>query len=94
MENPYIILGVDENSSFEEIKRAYMNRVRVVHPDRFEQGSAGWHSANEMLKELNIAYSMLKQLQRRGIEQNQPAEPATTSSEPDDNGEFFDIFFQ
>ncbi|MDR3321156.1 MAG: DnaJ domain-containing protein [Synergistaceae bacterium] len=60
MKDANVILGVSYNASLEEIKHAYTMRVRVVHPDRFEQDSSDWRVANEMLRELNEAYEWLR----------------------------------
>jgi curved DNA-binding protein CbpA len=60
MKDANVILGVSHNASLEEIKHAYTMRVRIVHPDRFEQGSSDWQVANEMLRELNEAYEWLR----------------------------------
>jgi len=63
----YDLLGVPSAASFEEIRKAYLNRVRVVHPDRFNraQQTAEWHEANSMLRELNEAYRILSDPERR-----------------------------
>ena len=60
-----------------------MGRVRVIHPDRIDRQRQpqDWKKANEMLVELNEAYSNLQKLQgRRGhdkaphVSQSQPTE--------------------
>lgn len=58
----YDILGVSRSSTPEEIKKAFILRSKMMHPDRFSQNSqkAEWELANEMFKELNHAYSILK----------------------------------
>jgi len=60
--SPYEILGVPIGSSKEDIRKAYMLRVRMIHPDKFDQVTqkAEWNLANEMLKELNNAYNEIK----------------------------------
>lgn len=58
----YSILGVEPSASPEEIRDAYLSRTRVIHPDRFDPKTqpAEWKKANEMLAELNEAYSVLR----------------------------------
>jgi hypothetical protein len=62
MKSFYDILGVSKFASDVEIKKAYILRSKMMHPDRFNQTSqkAEWAMANEMIKELNNAYEVLK----------------------------------
>lgn len=62
MKDYYSILGVSKNASAEEIRIAYINRSRILHPDRFDpqKQSKEWQLANEMMKELNEAYNVFK----------------------------------
>lgn len=55
MEDLYNVLGVDKTASQDEIKKAYRNLAFKYHPDR-NQGS---QEAEEKLKEINAAYSVL-----------------------------------
>lgn len=60
--NYYSILGVDQNSTIEEVQAAYRRRVKIVHPDRInhETHPDEWQQANQMLQELNDAYNHIK----------------------------------
>ena len=60
--SPYEILGVPRDATPDQIRRAYLLKVKEVHPDNFDQTKdrARWERANEQLKELNEAYSILK----------------------------------
>lgn len=58
MKNPYEILGVQEGSSIEEIKRAYKELVRKYHPDQYQNNPLS-DLAEEKLKEINEAYDYL-----------------------------------
>lgn len=54
--NPYQILGVEPNSSDDEIKAAYRRLAMKYHPDR----NAGDPSAEEKFKEIQSAYDSIK----------------------------------
>ena len=54
--NPYNILGVNENSKFEEIKKAYHNLNKKFHPDKFTDKE----KAREIIRIINDAYEELK----------------------------------
>ncbi len=58
----YSILGLDADATDEQIREAYVARARVMHPDRFDRQNQyqDWKKANEMLSELNEAYTILK----------------------------------
>ncbi len=57
----YDLLGVEENASQEELKKAYRKLAFKYHPDR-NQGNS---SAAEMFKKINQAYNILKDPQKR-----------------------------
>ena len=61
MEDLYKVLGVAKNASQDEIKKAYRNLAFKYHPDR-NQGS---QEAEEKLKEINAAYSVLGDADKR-----------------------------
>jgi len=62
VKNYYKILGVPKNTSDEEIKKAYRKLAMKYHPDR-NQGNENW--ANEKFKEINEAYGVLGDPQKR-----------------------------
>lgn len=59
MENPYKTLGVDQNASDEDIKKAYRELVRKYHPDQYHDNPLA-ALAEERLKEINEAYSEIE----------------------------------
>src|SRR6059058_4441358 len=57
----YELLGVNRGASAEELKRAYRKLAMQHHPDR----NPGDKSADQKFKELNEAYDVLKDDQKR-----------------------------
>ena len=58
----YQILGVSRNATEEQIKKAYRKLAMQYHPDR-NPGREKW--ANEKFKEINEAFSVLGDLEKR-----------------------------
>ena len=58
MNNPYKVLGVNENATQEEIRAAYLQLVKKYHPDKYTDPDMK-QLANEKLKEINEAYDQL-----------------------------------
>lgn len=57
----YAVLAVERNASPEELKRAYRKLAMQYHPDR----NPGDHKAEHKFKEINEAYDVLKDDQKR-----------------------------
>jgi len=55
----YETLGVTHGASWDEIKQAYKDSVKVWHPDRFENDPRLKEKALEKIKEINAAYDKL-----------------------------------
>ena len=61
MKNPYEVLGVEKSASQEDIKKEYRKLAKKYHPDL----NPGDEEANEKLKEVNEAYSILSDSDKR-----------------------------
>ena len=60
-EDPYKVLDVSQDSSADEIKKAFRKKAMQYHPDR-NQGDS---SAEQKFKQVNEAYDILKDDQKR-----------------------------
>lgn len=56
--DPYEVLGVTRATPREEIRRAYLEKVRIYHPDRVDPFLR--RHAQEMLKRLNGAWEAIE----------------------------------
>ena len=66
MKNYYEILGVNPNSSDEEIKTIYKKLAKKYHPDNFATASEDKKKqAEEKMKEINAAYDSIKEERSR-----------------------------
>lgn len=65
MKNPYEILGVSENASDEEIKKAYRKLAKQYHPDNYTDNPLK-NLADEKMKEVNEAYDTIQKLRSSG----------------------------
>ena len=57
-----VILGVNVNTTHENVRQAYRKRIRLIHPDRFSIGTTEWEDANGKQCELNEAYDLIKRV--------------------------------
>ena len=59
----YATLGIDKNASESEIKKAYRQMAKKYHPDN----NPGDKSAEEKMKEVNEAYEVLSDPDKKAI---------------------------
>ena len=55
MKDPYSVLGVSQNATDEEIKKAYREQARKYHPDNYANNPLS-DLAEEKMQEINEAY--------------------------------------
>jgi len=71
-------LGLAPESSWDEIRQAYKDLVRVWHPDRFQSDPQLRDRAQQRLQQINDAYLVLKAAHRF----NDPGEPPSPPPRP------------
>ena len=64
MKDPYSVLGVSQNASDDEVKKAYRELARKYHPDNYQNNPLA-DLAEEKMKEINEAYDAITK-QRSG----------------------------
>ncbi len=64
--NPYDVLGVSQNATDEEIKKAYRVLVKKYHPDKYAGNPKAAEAAAEKLKQINMAYDILTKSRNGG----------------------------
>jgi DnaJ-class molecular chaperone len=55
----YETLGISREASAERVKRSYRSLVKIYHPDKFPSGSAEHAEAENRIRDINGAYSVL-----------------------------------
>jgi molecular chaperone DnaJ len=84
LENYYNVLGVSENATQEEIKKAFRQKSKEHHPDR--------GGNEEEFKKINEAYSAIGDEQKRAEYDNQKNNPFANMGGNPFGGDPFDIF--
>lgn len=74
------ILDVAEGATAERIRQAYLDLARVWHPDRFHSDERLRRVAEEHLREVNEAYSVLKNSRSGAARQSPPGPQSAQTS--------------
>ena len=73
MKDPYSVLGINQNASDEEVKKAYRELARKYHPDNYQNNPLA-DLAEEKMKEVNEAYDTITKMRSGGSSyQRQPS---------------------
>jgi curved DNA-binding protein CbpA len=54
-QSPYEVLGVDQSASFQEIRKAYLKKLKLSPPEKDPEG----------FKAVKLAYTILKDIEKR-----------------------------
>lgn len=66
MRDPYSVLGVSQNASDDEVKKAYRELARKYHPDNYQNNPLA-DLAEEKMKEINEAYDTITKQRSSGF---------------------------
>jgi curved DNA-binding protein len=82
MQTPYETLGVPKTAKPEQIKRAYRILVKRFHPDLFPSGSNAQFEAEVRIRQINAAYGVLSNPQKRSAYDAKVTKQRSPNAEP------------
>jgi|ERR1043166_6185754 hypothetical protein len=84
----FAVLELPPNSSWENVKSAYRELVKVWHPDRFADSPSLQHRAQEKLKAISLAYAAIEEaFKSRSTWREPPPKPAARKP-PESDGQW------
>lgn len=66
MNDPYVVLGVSQSASDEEVKTAYRNLAKKYHPDNYANAPDVAELAAEKMAQINEAYDAIMNARKNG----------------------------
>ncbi len=62
VKDPYQTLGISPTATLDEARAAWLQRVRVLHPDRFDpvEQKTEWDMSTQMLQDVNAAWEAIR----------------------------------
>jgi hypothetical protein len=91
--DPYRILGVAAGAAAADIRKAYLGLARRHHPNLFATDPEKYRAATALMQEINCAYELLSDSQRRGLWDRQHAvapQPARGTRREQELKKYFD----
>lgn len=66
MNDPYVVLGISQSASDEEVKTAYRNLAKKYHPDNYANAPDVAELAAEKMAQVNEAYDAIMNARKNG----------------------------
>ncbi len=79
MNDPYKVLGVSQDATEDEIKKAYRDLARKYHPDNYADSPLA-DLCEEKMKEINEAYDRIRKERAEGTKRTEEARTASSSA--------------